>query len=106
MAQVIIYTNENGGVSMTIPTGELHIEDVLAKDCPDHAVIVDDSELPKTHEFFNAWELVNGRVVVNESKKQAMIASAQAAEQAKQSALNKLMSLGLTEQEALALGVK
>ena len=41
---------------------------------------------------------------------QAVTAQAQAAAQtqadAKQSALNKLMALGLTEEEALALGVK
>ena len=46
MAQVIIYTNDNGGVSVCIPTGELPIEQVLAKDCPTSAIIVDDSELP------------------------------------------------------------
>jgi hypothetical protein len=39
--------------------------------------------------------------------KQAQIESAkQAAIDAKQNALNKLMALGLTEEEALALGVK
>jgi hypothetical protein len=41
---------------------------------------------------------------------EAVTAEAQAAEQAiidaRQSALNKLMALGLTEEEALALGVK
>jgi hypothetical protein len=32
--QVIIYTNSNGNVSVCIPTGELPINQVLAKDCP------------------------------------------------------------------------
>jgi hypothetical protein len=109
MAQVIIYANENGGVSLTIPAPEFlesnTIEDVLAKDCPDHAFIVDDSTLPE-FEYFDAWELVDGAVVVNETKKQAIIAAKQAASEPKQSALNKLMALGLTEEEALALGVK
>jgi len=36
----------------------------------------------------------------------AEVASQEAAEAAKQSALTKLMALGLTEEEALALGVK
>ena len=110
MAQVIIYTNENGGVSVTIPTLEYlethTIEDVLAKDCPDHAIIVDDSELPTNNEYFNAWELVDGKVVVNETKKQALIDEEQAKVDTKQNALAKLMALGLTEEEALALGVK
>jgi hypothetical protein len=110
MAQVIIYTNENGGVIVTIPTPEFletnTIEDVLAKDCPDHAIIVDASEIPEDKEYFDAWELVDGKIIVNETKKAAIIAAQQAPIIAKQSALNKLMALGLTEEEALALGAK
>ena len=34
MSQAIIFTNDNGGVSVCIPTGELFIEEVLVKDCP------------------------------------------------------------------------
>lgn len=63
---VIIYTNESGNVSVTIPTGEISIEEVLVKDCPDHAIIVDSAELPEEYnDFFNAWELINGQVEVN-----------------------------------------
>ena len=66
---VIIHTNKNGNVSVTVPTGEISIEEVLAKDCPIGAIIVDSSELPEEHnDFFNAWELVNGKVVVNLDK--------------------------------------
>lgn len=66
---VIIYTNENGNVSVTTPTGEISIEEVLAKDCPVGSIIVDRSELPEEHnDFFNAWELVEGKVVVNLDK--------------------------------------
>ena len=72
MAQVIIHENENGGVSITYPTPEFletnTIEDVLAKDCPDHAIIIEDSELPESQEFFDAWELVDGNVLVNMNK--------------------------------------
>jgi hypothetical protein len=101
MAQVIIYTNDNGGVSVCTPTGELPIEQVLAKDCPAGAIIVDDSILPT--EYFNAWELVNGTVVVNETKKQAIVDKAQAAIDTKASALAKLAALGLTQDEVKAL---
>lgn len=67
--KVIIYTNENGNVSVCVPTGELPIEAVLAKDCPSHAIIVDSSELPEVdNDFFNSWELVKGKVIVNLDK--------------------------------------
>ena len=66
MTQVIIYTNENGNVSVCIPTGELPIEDVLAKDCPAHAIIVDASIVPQGEDdFFDAWRLANGIVSVD-----------------------------------------
>ena len=55
MTQVIIHANENGGVSVTYPTGELPINEVLAKDCPEGAIIVDDSKLPT--EDFDFWIL-------------------------------------------------
>ena len=103
MAQVIIYKTQDGNVAVTIPTGELPIEEVLAKDCPASAMIVDDSELPTENEFFNAWELVNGKVVVNEVKKQAIIDAKQAPIDAKASALAKLAALGLTQDEVKAL---
>jgi hypothetical protein len=67
--QVIIFTNDNGGVSTCIPTGEISIEAVLAKDCPKGAIIVDQSSLPNQHnDFYNAWELVDGKVEVNLAK--------------------------------------
>jgi len=65
MAQIIIYTNENGGVSTCIPTGEISIEAVLAKDCPEGAIIVESSTLPASNDFYDAWELANGVVTVS-----------------------------------------
>jgi hypothetical protein len=103
MAQVIIYANEKGGVSTTYPTGEISIEAVLAKDCPEGAIIVDESVLPTENDFYDAWELVDGRVIVNETKKQAIIDAKQAPINAKVSAISKLTALGLTETELKAL---
>jgi len=103
MSQVIIHANSNGGVSVTVPTGELPINEVLAKDCPEGAIIVDADSLPTDNEFFNAWELVDGQVVVNETKKQAIIDAQTAATTAKESALSKLTALGLTQDEVKAL---
>ena len=66
MAQVIIYSNSNGGVSVCVPTGELDIQAVKVKDTPSHSIIVQDSELPQAdNDFFDAWELSNGTVSVN-----------------------------------------
>ena len=63
---VIIYTNEYGNVSVCMPTGEVHIEAVLANDCPEGAIIVDESTLPNEHnDFFNAWRLNDGVVTVD-----------------------------------------
>ena len=103
MTQAIIYTNDNGGVSVCIPTGELSIQAVIEKDCPANSIIVDVDSLPTENEFFNAWELIDGKVVVNQSKKQAIIDAKQAPIIAKESALSKLTALGLTQDELKAL---
>jgi hypothetical protein len=74
MAQVIIYQNSNGGVSVCVPTGELPINEVLVKDCPAGAIIVDDSTLPQgaDAQFFDAWELSGSTVSVNFEKARAI----------------------------------
>jgi hypothetical protein len=66
MAQVIVFTNETGGVSVCVPTGELDIEATKAKDTPSHSIILEDVDLPNAdNDFFDAWELVNGVVSVS-----------------------------------------
>ena len=73
MAQVIIFTNDNGGVSVCVPTGELDIQAVKAKDTPNTSIIVQDSELPQAdNDFFDAWELSNGTVSVSLTKAKAL----------------------------------
>ena len=69
MTQAIIFTNDNGGVSVCIPTGEISIEAVQAKDTPKGSIIVNHSDLPNQHnDFFDAWELVDGKVEVSLAK--------------------------------------
>ena len=69
MTQAIIFTNSNGGVSVCVPTGELPIEQVQAKDTPAGSIIVNISDLPNQHnDFFDAWELNGTTVTVNKSK--------------------------------------
>ena len=72
--QIIIHSNSNGGVSVTVPTGELPINEVLAKDCPAGAIIVDNSVLPQgaDAQFFDAWELSGSTVTVNFEKAKAI----------------------------------
>ena len=67
--QVIIYSQDNGQMAICIPTGELSIDEVLAKDCPEGAIIVDSESLPNEHyNFFNAWELNGSTVNINLAK--------------------------------------
>ena len=69
MTQAIIYTNDNNGVSVCVPTGELDIQVVKEKDTPEHSIIVDMDSLPNSdNDFFDAWELQDGVVSVNLSK--------------------------------------
>jgi hypothetical protein len=69
MSQSIIFTNSNGGVSVCIPTGEISIQEVQTKDTPKGSLIVDTSSLPNQHnDFFDAWELVDGKVEVSLAK--------------------------------------
>ena len=53
----IIYQNQEGGVSVIIPTGELSIEEVAAKDVPEGVAyeIVEDDAIPSDRTFRNAW---------------------------------------------------
>ena len=69
--QVIIFTNDNGGVATTIPTGELPIDQVLTKDVPAGrgARIVNYTDLPvQYNDFYDAWEMDATSVTVNLDK--------------------------------------
>jgi len=96
--QVVIYTNSNGGVSVCVPTGELPINEVLAKDCPAGAIIVDASTLPQGADssFFDAWELSGSTVSVNFEKAKAIKLAqfnANAVAEAQKRQLNTLASI-------------
>lgn len=70
MAKIIIFKNPAGdNVHVCYPTGEISIEEVLAKDCPEGAIIVDDSILPSEYnEFFDVWELDGASIIIDVSK--------------------------------------
>ena len=98
MSQVIIHTNSNGGVSVTVPTGEISVQAVLEKDCPAGAIIVEDSILPQgaDSQFFDAWELSGSTVSVNFEKAKAIKLAqfnAKAVQEAQARQLNTLASI-------------
>jgi hypothetical protein len=98
MTQAIIFTNDNGGVSVCIPTGELSIQDVQKKDTPQGSIIVDTADLPQgaDAQFFDAWELADGKVTVNFEKAKAIKLSqfnAAAVQEAQKRQLNTLAGL-------------
>lgn len=68
--QRIIYTTPDGGVVVVIPTGELPIDQVLAKDLPPGVtgLIVDAIDIPADRSFRNAWKQ-NGRLVEHDMTK-------------------------------------
>ena len=71
MTKVIIYSNESGGMAICVPTGELPIEQVQAKDIPAgvQSFIVDRSTLPQAEDdFYDAWQQTNGTVTINLDK--------------------------------------
>ena len=72
-SKIIIYTNENGNVSICFPTGVIPIEQVLLRDCPPNAIIVDSSILEGLDiEFSNAWKIVNNKIVVDFDKAKSL----------------------------------
>ena len=70
MNQVIVYSNPDGSVSICTPTGEVPIEEVLTRDCPPGAIIVNDSALPQGSDaqFPDSWELNGTTVTLNFDK--------------------------------------
>lgn len=76
MTKVIVFRNDNGGVAVCIPTGELSIDAVMGKDVPTgrDARIVDSADLPEDdNDFFDAWEMDAKTVSVNLDKAKEII---------------------------------
>ena len=68
MTQCIVFAQDNGQVAVCIPTGELPIEAVQAKDTPKGSIIMNVGDLPRDNDFFDAFELVDGKVEVSLAK--------------------------------------
>ena len=82
-------------------------DDTQADLIPEDAVIIPDSYTMDQHMYLS---LVDGNVFYNQAQHDADMQAIEDAKQTiidnKQAAISKLMALGLTEEEALALGVK
>jgi hypothetical protein len=58
MNQRIIYPNDDGGVAIIIPSGEIEVSEVARKDVPNGKPykIVDVTDIPTDRSFRDAWE--------------------------------------------------
>jgi hypothetical protein len=58
MNERIIFPNDEGGVSIVIPTGEVSIDQVIAQSVPQGKPykIVDVADIPSDRTFRSAWE--------------------------------------------------
>lgn len=101
--QVIIFRNDQGGVSTCIPTGELSIEAVLEKDVPKGkgARIVNQTDLPIAHnDFYDAWEMDDKSVTVNLDKAKEITKKRLRAEREPLLAAQDVLFMRATEQGA------
>lgn len=103
----IIYPNGLGGVAVVIPSGELPIDDVAAKDVPAGTpyLLISASDLPTDRVFRTAWEAdfttPHGYGMGDEAwyaqRQAAQEATQQAAQQAAEEATQQAAQLPLTE---------
>lgn len=70
MTQLIIYTQDNGAISIIYPTGELSIEDCVKQSVPAGVPyrIINNDEVPSDRTFRSAWEYTDGVITINFDK--------------------------------------
>ena len=102
--QIIVYETENKNIAVMrveLNCG-LTVEQIAAKDVPAGKAftIIDIDLVPIDREHRAAWELKEGKIVVNQTKADAIDAEIVAKASTRQAVLDKL---GLTQDEAQAL---
>ena len=103
----IIYKTDEGGVAVIVPSAEYlsnhTIEELAAKDVPSGVeyYIVDASTIPTDRKYRSAWELVNKKIEVNQTKASQMDAQEELRNSTKQSMISKLASTLTPEETAL-----
>jgi hypothetical protein len=67
--QVIIFSNDSGGVSVCFPADQSNIEEVKNKDTPSGSIIVSLDSLPTFGDgFMDSWEIQGTSVIINLEK--------------------------------------
>ncbi len=110
MRKVRIISHSDGGIAIIHPAPKSRRENegeeewlrrVFDKATPDGASYedIDESEIPATREDRDAWELKDGKIEVNQAKKQQFDEDKQNKKNTKASAVSKLKVLGLTQEE-------
>jgi len=71
----ILFTNQEGGLSIVTPNPSYSMEDVIASSVPEGVeyTIVDVSEIPTDRAFRNAWEFKDKKVKVNLNKARKLV---------------------------------
>jgi len=103
MAQLIIFENDKGGVAICVPTGELPIDVVKAKDTPAGSIIVESSTLPQgaDAQFFDAW-VMNGSTVTVDMTKAKTVANNNLNSMAKQEVSHRTTNTGIGVENKLS----
>lgn len=102
MSKRIVYSNDDGSVSIVIPVDKsMSIEEIAIKDVPNRKTyhIIEASELPDMIDR-DAFKIVSGKVVICEIMKQEIDNKREFLLNKKKSIISKL---GITEEEASEL---
>ena len=100
----IIYKSEEGvAIIVPSPNWKGTMEELASKDVPSSAehYIVDASAIPTDRKYRSAWELVNKKIEVNQTKASQMDAQEELRNSTKQSMITKLATTLTPEETAL-----
>ena len=64
MSKIIVFSEKNG-VSICHPAPDADIKDVLMRDCPDGAIIVNAADIPDNPEYSRSWVIVDEKISID-----------------------------------------
>jgi|APGre2960657373_1045057.scaffolds.fasta_scaffold02716_2 hypothetical protein len=72
MTEVIVHTHneDNSRVVVTYPSGEISINELIERvvDKSKPYTIINEDDLPNDTNYFEAWQLIDGKIVINMDK--------------------------------------
>jgi len=103
MKRIAYKTEEGVAIIVPSPKWKGTIEELAAKDVPSGAehYIVDASTIPTDRKYRSAWELVNKKIEVNQTKASQMDSEVEAKEALRQSMISKIATTLTPEETAL-----